>query len=128
MVHTNVVLFILFSLLNAAAQTSSITWQSESVKDLRSNEETPFACQFIIYPNDRIEWVQGEYVERYSLTSTEGNLPAAGSGVVTYTITKEGILGKVTVERISEGDVRLTLDLTKNTKLGAYFSFKVFNP
>ena len=128
MVRLNAYLVILFISSQASAQSGPVTWQSESVTDMRSNEETPFTCEFIIYPNDRIEWVQGQYTESYSIASGAGDLPQEGPGTLVYDVTKDGVAGKVTIQRVENGDVTLTLDLSEGTQLGAYFSFKVSNP
>lgn len=127
MLHRIVLLLLVLTLSTAFAQTV-VTWQSESIKDLRKNEEYPFTCTFNIYPDDRIDWVQGDVIQSFPVTSTEGALPEEGEGRITYNLMKEGKSGKVIVERISTNEVLLTLDLRKDTDLGAYYSFRVFNP
>lgn len=128
MLYRIVVLLFVLALFMEFAQTSVVIWQSQSIKDLRKNEEYPFTCTFNIYPNDRIDWVQGDFVQSFPVTSTEGALPEEGQGRITYNLMKEGKSGKVIVERINATEVLLTLDLRKDTDLGAYYSFRVFNP
>jgi len=122
---TAVVLLLSFV---AHGQADVITWQTESMKILRNNEEFPFTSTFKIYPNDRVEWDQGTGVDSFTLTSTEGDLPQAGLGSVTYNLVRDGKTGKIIIERLSEDHITLTLDMAGGTNVGAYCLFKVFNP
>jgi hypothetical protein len=128
MKHKGLMIMIFVLRLSTAAygQSDAITWKTESMKVLRSNEEFPFTSTFTIYPNDRIEWTQGDKISTYTITSTDDD--SQGSGVVTYDITRDGIHGKIIVEMISQEQTNLTLDLSGGTVVGAYCLFKVFNP
>lgn len=122
--------FITFLLLAtgvAFAQSGVITWQSETMKVLRTGEEFPFSSTFRIYPDDRIEWVQRDRTSTYTITSTQGTL-TENAGSVTYQLTREGKSGKVVVERVSPTQTTLMLDLSGGTPVGAFCLFKVSNP
>lgn len=119
---------LLFNLKGYSQNNSIVTWQSESIKNMRNNEENSYVCKFNIYPSERIEWVQGDKVFTFQITSIDGDLPNEGLGSVTYKLRKEGKPGKVIVERVNGEDTMLTLDLSDGQDLGAYFRFKVFNP
>lgn len=123
-----IVPFAVLCWLTGFGQQSEITWRTESIKDLRNNEEQSFTCEFRIYHGDRIDWVQGESQEQFNIISTEGALPEEGFGSVTYHITKDGVTGTITIERSASNDVSLVLDLSQGTSLGAYYRFQVFNP
>ena len=116
MLKLTALLALLLFPASSPGQSTAVTWRSESINDLRSNEKFPFSCEFKIY-DDRIEWVQSASSESFPRTSTDGILPASGPGVITYNVDREGIPGKITVERTEAGDVILTLDLREGTEL-----------
>ena len=117
---------LLFVSVLCAGQSVPVTLQTESVKNLRTEQTGIYVCLFKIYPNDRVEWVQGDFVQSFPITSTEGNFPAEEPGRITYNLIKEGNSGKVIVERKSDS-VSLTLDLTEDMELGAFFTFQISN-
>lgn len=118
-------IFLCFG-LHSFAQPTSQTWETETIKSLRSGEGKSFACIFRVY-DDRVDWVQGSFVQSLDITSTEGDLPARGNGQVVYNLIKEGKRGKLIIER-QEDKVVLTLDLADGGKEGAFFSFEILNP
>lgn len=110
------------------AQSTQETWQTKSIKDLRTGKGHPYVCSFKIYPGDRVDWIQGDVAFSFPITSTEGNLPVNGTGLVTYNLIKEGKAGKVIIEREADGDTWLTLDLQEGNQLGAYYRFQISVP
>jgi hypothetical protein len=124
MIKITTVFLLSLTALLSRGQDSAITWHAGSIRDLRSNEESPISCEFRIYTN-RIEWIQSNSSESFSRSSTDGQFPQQGVATITYNVVREGIPGKITIERTEAGEVTLTLDLREGTQLGAYYSFKV---
>lgn len=114
--------------LSCLGQTGSTTFQTESIKNLRSAEEHPYVCTFKIYDNDRVDWIQGDVTYDFPITSTDGDLEGQGASLATFNITKEGKSGKVVIEREESGKMWLTLDLREGNQMGAYYKFEVSIP
>lgn len=93
------------------SQVSPEIWEVESFKNLRTNEERTYSCAFKVYPGDRIDWIQGNHIQSFPVTSNEGALPRKGNGSITYHIEKEGKYGRVVIERV-ESSLFMTIDLT----------------
>ena len=121
---------ICFALLvysfRGSAQTTPIVWEAESIKDLRSNEENLYSCLFKIQ-DDRVDWIQGDFVQSFTVKSVEGVLPESGNGKVTYNVKGGNKDGRIVVERAGEVTF-LEMDLRKDAVLGAYYRFKVVLP
>lgn len=126
-INNSLLALMLLLTLSASSQSEVITWQSQSIKNLRNGEEAAYVCLFRIYTNDRIEWIQGEgqNISSYQITSTEGILPEEGIGKVTYNINKEGYFGKLTIERTRENNIVLILDMSSISSTSAYYTFFV---
>jgi hypothetical protein len=122
--HLLSTLLVTFS---AWPQATPESWQAESLRNLRTNEERNYSSTFKIYPEDRIDWIQGNHIQSFPVTSTEGSLQEGNTRRITYHLNKEGKYGKVVIERIGQ-EVFLTIDLTRDIDLGAHYRFKVFNP
>jgi hypothetical protein len=116
---------LLFLSIEGFGQSNPIIWESQSVKNLRNNEEHGYECTFRIFPAHRIEWIQGTVTFDFAITSTEGVLQSEGPGTITYTIIKEGHTGKLIVQRGETGSTVLTLDLANGADTGAYLRFNV---
>jgi hypothetical protein len=119
--------FLFFISIPTFSQTEAITWQSKIIKNLRDSEETTYICSFRIYPNDKVQWIQGggDLDTEFKLVSTDGKLPDKGIGQVVYHITKEGYDGTITIQRTESKEIILTLDLSTISSLSAYYQFSV---
>ena len=111
------------------SQSGVITWQSTTIKNLRNGEVSPYVCLFRIYPNNRIDWIQGseELTSSFQIISVEGILPDEGIGQAIYHITQEGYNGTITIKRIETNDIILTLDLSAISSMSAYYQFIVIS-
>lgn len=126
---TSLIALLLLISATAFSQAEVITWQSQNIKNLRNGEDTAYVCSFRIYPNEKIEWIQGggELDSDFQISSTEGALPTKGNGQVIYHITKEGYDGTITIKRTKPNEVILTLDLSTISSLSAYYQFTVIS-
>lgn len=121
-------IFMIAISIRGYGQPEVVTWETQSVKDLRNLEEYQLTCTFKVYAGERVDWIQGDATESYTITATQGALPETGPGIVVYTVSREGITGTFSVERSNSNETFVTLDLREGTPLGAYYKFQVSNP
>jgi len=111
------------------SQEKVITWQTETILNFRNGEQTQYICLFKIYPGDKIEWIQsgGSNITVFNIVATEGELPEGGSGKITYPVMKEGLPGKIILERSGSGKTILILDFSSLSAQSAYYKFELSN-
>jgi hypothetical protein len=100
-------LIFLLSLASARSFAQSIEqdviqWTASNLTDVLAGEgvDTTYHCKFITYQNDKIEWIQGDYIIVMNVQKTQGNwADLTVDGSISYTVKIKDKIGKFIFNR-----------------------------
>ena len=102
------------------AQSPSITsdtlrWNASGFTDKLANVTVNKGCQFITYGNSKADWVQGNYIITFNVSSVSTSWQDLNAnGKATYTISNEDVSGQLIISRTNSG-LSIQLKLTGGT-------------
>jgi hypothetical protein len=97
----------------ATLSSDSVQFNSSGYRDMISSEVEEDDCQFIVYQNSKVEWVQGNgsFIMTFNVTSAQGdldNLSQSGSATLNFTVDQQ--TGELQISKDTDGiSIRLKL-------------------
>jgi hypothetical protein len=107
--------------------TDTVTWSVVSAVNQTDQSQFAYACSFITYGANAMDWSQsnGEDVSHYTVTSVNGQWPnVAVDGITTYSVQNGSITGTVTFSS-SDHVITVHLQLLVNGKPNQDYVFSV---
>lgn len=103
----------------------NIRWIVSNVTDLQVDENSSYSCQFITYGEDKIEWIQGDYVIVMKVQRIRGkwtNLENNGS--IMYEVRLTDKTGTLTFSK-DEGVFKIGMKFMDGLKNSTPYRFNV---
>jgi hypothetical protein len=112
--------------LNAQSiEDDVVEWTADHLFDLRAHVDTSYHCKFITYRQERLEWVQNDYVVVMPILSSEGewhNLEA--DGIYIFNVRLKDMSGKIVFARVS-GEVQVRMEFLEGSSNSLPFLFNI---
>jgi hypothetical protein len=108
-----VLIFITTSALSQSIVNRDITWNAAKSVELHSNVDVVKPSKLITRGTSQIEWVTGEDVLTFIITSVDGTWTSPNqTGSLVYHVTYQDRPGKITIERST--DITAIIDFTES--------------
>ena len=127
-VKTSLIVFVMMMasvrlLAQVNPQTDSLTWQYDRIYNGKNQHEFSSAGTLLSYGGTKVEWVQNDYVQSFTVTGVSGQWnDVNANGNIQFAITWGQSTGTLTFTR-TVATLTAELNLTNPGRAPSYFKF-----